>query len=164
MKLAQRAMKVGLTALPFLALMGCSIKQSVKPVQLTGQSPQICIIRNEKVREGFLDTYTHALKTKSIQVRTLAETASLNECPTTSTYTANWGWDMALYMRYAEIKVYRSAAMVGEPVYDATWGGLRLDKFISAENKIRELVDELFLTGQPSKSSTSPKIRAAPLE
>jgi hypothetical protein len=77
-------------------------------------------------------------------VKTLAETATLNDCPTTSTCTANWAWDMALYMRYAEIKVYRSAAFVGEAGYDATWDGGRLDKFISAENKIRELVDELF--------------------
>lgn len=49
-------------------------------------------------------------------------------------------------MKYAEIKVYRSAILVGEAVYDATWGGGRLDKFIHAENKIRELVDELFPT------------------
>jgi hypothetical protein len=97
-------------------------------------------------------------------VKTLAQTATLNDFPITSTYTVNWAWRMALYMRYAEIKVYRSAAMVGEAVYDATWGGLRLDKFISAENKIRELVDELFLIGQPSQISTSPKISAAPLE
>jgi hypothetical protein len=62
---------------------------------------------------------------------------------------------MALYMRYAEIKVYRSAALVGEAVYDATWGGGRLDKFISAENKIRELVDELFLISKAPKLSTS---------
>jgi hypothetical protein len=164
MKLAQRAMKVSLTALPFLVLLGCSIKQTVKPVQLTGQPAQVCIIKNEKVREGFLDAYTDALKAKRVEVKTLAETASHNECLTTSTYSANWGWDMALYMRYAEIKVYRSAAMVGEAVYDATWGGLRLDKFISAENKIREIVDELFLIGQPSQISTPPKISAAPLD
>jgi hypothetical protein len=65
-------------------------------------------------------------------------------------------------MRYAEIKVYRSAAFVGEAGYDATWDGGRLDKFISAENKIRELVDELFLISKAPKLSTSSKISAAP--
>lgn len=68
---------------------------------------------------------------------------------------------MALYMRYAEIKIYRSAPVVGEAAYDATWGGGRLDKFISAENKIRELVDELFLIGNAPKLSTSSNISAA---
>jgi uncharacterized protein len=90
--------------------------------------------------------YAEALKSKGLQVRTLIETANLNECPTSSTYTAHWGWDLALYMKYAEINVYRNAALVGEAVYDATWGGGRLDKFINAENKIRELVEELFMT------------------
>jgi hypothetical protein len=135
------------SGMPNFRLSFCFINFSSKKRSILGlKKPpaQICIIKNEKVREGFLDAYGDALKAKSIQVKTLAETATLNDCPTTSTYTANWAWDMALYMRYAEIKVYRSAAFVGEAGYDATWDGGRLDKFISAENKIRELVDELF--------------------
>jgi hypothetical protein len=127
---------------------GCSIRQTVKPVELSGQPMEICIIKNEKVRPAFLDAYTDALKAKSVKVRTIGESASLNECTMTSTYTAHWGWDLAMYMKYAEIKVYRSPALIGLTVYDATWGGGRPDKFINAENKIRELVDELFSTGK----------------
>jgi len=41
---------------------GCSIKQTVKPVELSGQPMEICIIKNEKVRPSFLDAYTDALK------------------------------------------------------------------------------------------------------
>ena len=93
---------------------GCSIRQTVKPVELSGQPMEICIIKNEKVRPGFLDAYSGALKAKSVRLRTLGESASLNECTITSTYTAHWGWDLAMYMKYAEIKVYRSAALVGE--------------------------------------------------
>ena len=44
---------------------GCSIRQTVKPVELTGQSMEICILKNEKVRQGFLDAYTDALKAKA---------------------------------------------------------------------------------------------------
>ena len=135
---------------------GCSIKQTVKPVVLTGQPAEVCIIRNEKVREGFIQAYIEALKAKNIQVRTLDGGASFNECYLASTYNAHWGWDLALYMRYAEIKVYRAAALVGEAVYDATWGGGRLDKFIIAENKIRELVNELFPSDQDRTTSVAP--------
>src|SRR4026208_2294918 len=85
---------------------GCSIRQTVKPVELTGQSMEVCVLKNEKVRQGFLDAYTDALKAKSIQVRTLGERASLNECTITSTYAAHWAWDLAMYMKYAGIKVY----------------------------------------------------------
>ena len=133
---------------------GCSIKQTVTPVVLTGQPAEVCIIRNEKVREGFIQAYIEALKAKNIQARTLGGGASLNECDLASTYNAHWAWDLALYMRYAEIKVYRAAALVGEAVYDATWGGGRPDKFINAENKIRSLVNELFPSEQARTSLT----------
>jgi hypothetical protein len=141
---------------------GCSIKQTVRPVEFTGVPMEVCILRNEDVRHGFLDAYTDALKAKSVQVKTLGESVNLNECTTTSTYTARWTWDLALYMKYAEIKVYRNAALVGEALYDATWGGARLDKFINAENKIRELVDELFLTGKATVSITTDSRKATP--
>jgi hypothetical protein len=143
---------------------GCSIRQTVKSVELSGQPMEICIIKNEKIRPGFLEAYTDALKAKSVQVRTLGDGASLNECTITSTYTAHWGWDLAMYMKYAEIKVYRSPALIGLAVYDATWGGGRPDKFINAENKIRELVDQLFLPGKARTSTTISNVGAAPIE
>ena len=143
---------------------GCSIKQTVKPVELTGQPMEICIVKNEKVRPSFLEAYSDALKAKSVQVRTLDETTSLNECTFTSTYAAHWAWDLAMYMRYAEIKVYRGVALVGLAVYDATWGGGRPDKFINAENKIHELVDQLFSTGKSRVLTPTPSVSAAPIE
>ena len=121
---------------------------------------EVCVLRNHDVRHEFLEVYTDALKEKKIQVKTLPDTASLSECPTTSTYTARWAWDLALYMKYAEIKVYRNAALTGEAIYDATWGGGRLDKFINAEKKIRELVKSLFLIGK----AQSPTERRPPTE
>ena len=69
-----------------------------------------------------------------------------------------------MYMRYAEIKVYRGVALVGLAVYDATWGGGRPDKFINAENKIHELVDQLFSTGKARVLATTPSVSAAPIE
>jgi hypothetical protein len=125
---------------------------------------EVCILKNEDVRQGFLDAYTGALNEKNVKVKLLPETASLNECITTSTYTARWAWDLALYMKYAEIKVYRSAALVGEAVYDATWGGGRLDKFINAENKIRELVDELFSTSRARLLTTGANVDRVPAQ
>lgn len=143
---------------------GCSIKQTVKPVELSGQPMEICIIKNEKVRPSFIDAYSNALKAKGVQVRTLGESASLNECTITSTYAAHWAWDLAMYMKYAEIKVYRGVALVGLAVYDATWGGGRPDKFINAENKIHELVDQMFSTGKARVLTTTPSVSAAPIE
>jgi len=61
-------------------------------------------------------------------------------------------------------KVYRGVALFGLAVYDATWGGGRPDKFINAENKIHELVDQLFSTGKSPLLTPTPSVGAAPSE
>jgi hypothetical protein len=68
----------------------------------------------------------------------------VNTCPVTSTYTANWRWDLAMYMAYANIKVYSNGEQSGEAVYDALRGGANMSKFVQGETKIAELVNQLF--------------------
>jgi hypothetical protein len=70
--------------------------------------------------------------------------ASANACPLTTTYAARWRGDLALYMAYAKMNVYQDGKVLGKALYDSLRGGGRLDKFISAEEKTRELVNQLF--------------------
>ncbi len=128
-----------------LAVAACSIKQQVRPVGLTERGDnEICIRENPTVRQGFLEAYRSRVESKGFRVRLLKADAGVTACPLTSTYTANWRWDLALYMAYAEILVYRNGEVIGRAYYDAIGGGGRLDKFINATTKINELVDELF--------------------
>src|SRR5687768_13537404 len=46
-----------------LALGGCAINQTVKPVQRF-ESTQICIVDNPAVRQGFVETYKRVLAEK----------------------------------------------------------------------------------------------------
>ena len=124
-------------------LTACSIHQTVKPVEAF-QGKEVCIIENPAVRVGFLDTYEQSLMSKGYHPRQLPASSSLTTCPISSTYSANWRWDMALYMEYAEIKVYEEARPIGEATYNARNGGASMGKFIDAEKKIRELVNQLF--------------------
>ena len=126
-----------------LVLGGCAIHQRVDPVIRT-ESREICVIENPAVRQGFLEEYRRALVAKGYQTKVLDKSASTTDCPLTSTYTANWRWDLALYMAYAEIIVYANGEKIGRALYDSLGGGGNLAKFISAETKIRELVDQLF--------------------
>jgi hypothetical protein len=50
-------------------------------------------------------------------------------------------------MAYAEIKVYKSGMPSGEAKYDALGGGANMGKFIDADTKIVELVNQLFPGG-----------------
>jgi hypothetical protein len=132
--------------LMIVAVTGCSIKQTVKPVtpaQLTTRD--ICVRENPAVRAGFLEAYRQALEGKGLVVRVLAPDTGITACPLLTTYTANWRWDLALYMAYAELTVYQNGGEIGKAVYDSLMGGGRIDKkFIKADEKVRELVDQLF--------------------
>ncbi|WP_312679853.1 Sbal_3080 family lipoprotein [Stutzerimonas nitrititolerans] len=135
-------------ALAIASMLGCSIKQTVDPAQLSPTlQPEICMIAAPGVREGFTHAYGAALQSKGFTLRQLPAGSSPSRCPLSTTYTGTWRWDVALYMRYAEIGVFEGGKRVGRAVYDARSGGGRLDKFIDAESKIHELADELFPNG-----------------
>ncbi|HEY1042861.1 MAG TPA: Sbal_3080 family lipoprotein [Telluria sp.] len=132
-----------------LALAACTIQQTVQPVTQV-VSKTVCVVENTGVKPGFLEAYRRTLTGKGYQVRQLPPTAALTECPVTSTYSANWRWDMALYMEYAEINVYNNAQPVGKATYDARSGGGNMSKFIDADKKVAELADKLFPGGAGS--------------
>jgi hypothetical protein len=130
-------------------LNGCAIHQTVKPIEKL-EDKQVCIVETPSVKAGVLEAYKRALTAKGYVVKQLPQSASLVECPITSTYTANWRWDLALYMVYAEITVYNNGKPVGKATYDATRGGGNMNKFIDADKKISELVNQLFPGGAGS--------------
>lgn len=138
-------------AIPVLAvalLAGCSIKQDVRPAQLdTNAAPEICLIPATGVRKSLTQAYARALQQKGFITRELSEGSSNTRCPLATAYTATWRWDLALYMSKARFEVYQNGRSVGLAEYDASWGGARLDKFIDAEAKVFELVDQLFPVG-----------------
>lgn len=131
--------------LPVVAtlLTGCAITQNVTPVQRPLQR-EICVIENPDVRPGFLTAYNAALTAKGFQPRTVERNSPLNVCPQASRYIANWRWDMAMYMAFAELTVYENGTEIGKATYDSLRGGGNLGKFIDADVKVKELVDQLF--------------------
>lgn len=138
--------RVTLVMLAAALLAGCSIVQEVRPVTTAGK--EICVIANPKVLQAeFVEVYRRELAAKGFEVKLLSADSPLTACALTSTYTANWQWDLALYMAYAELKVYGDGKLVGEAIYDSRRGGASLSKFIRAEQKIKELVDLLFPKG-----------------
>ncbi|MBE0474613.1 MAG: hypothetical protein IBX54_10565 [Rhodoferax sp.] len=122
---------------------GCAIHQRVDPVaQLDDRA--VCLVKNPAVRETFGAELSKALRRKDLTVREVAAPADEKSCPVVVTFTANWRWDLAMYMSYAEINVLNNGKPTGKAVYDATRGGGNMSKFIQAKAKINELVDQLF--------------------
>lgn len=124
---------------------GCTITRDVRPVSLTDGEREVCIVEDPAVREGFLQAYRGRLEQKGYAVRVLPKGSPVTACPVTSTYMGRWSWDLAIYLNYAEIIVYRDGAQIGRALYDGRRGGGRVfDKFGNGEKRIHGLVDELF--------------------
>src|SRR5690606_27828253 len=133
---------------------GCSIKQNVTPAAFEAPTTtRICMIPAQGLRAGFHKAYREQLLRKGFTVQEHAANASPSGCALSTRYTANWAWDLAMYMVYADIQVFQDGKRVGQATYDAKWGGGRLDKFIDAEDKITELTDQLFPQGAPQPIS-----------
>ena len=54
----------------------------------------------------------------------------MTACPITSTCTANWRWDLVLYLAFADINVYTNGQRFGHATCDAVGAGGNLGKFI----------------------------------
>lgn len=131
------------TAVAALALSGCAITQNVKPIDSVPVD-EVCIVVDPTVRPGFLNTYLLTLTGKGYKVRQLALPLDTQACPVVSTYVGKWSWDLALYLSFAEIVVYRDGKEAGRATYDSTQGGANMSKFIKGEEKIGELVNALY--------------------
>jgi hypothetical protein len=132
-------MRTIITALLIAAsLAGCASKQEIEPAEIP-QGSQVCIAENPDVRAGFLVELKKVLDEKSIDY-IVTDIDSARDCEWHVTYVARWNWDVALYMAYAEIKVFHYGLLDGTAFYDGT---LAINKFIDSEPKIRELVNQL---------------------
>jgi hypothetical protein len=69
------------------------------------------------------------------------------------TYDVNWGWDLAVYLTYANLRIYEGLTPIGEATYDARDGDARFDKFGHTEEKLDPLLDQL-LNGNPGTAAS----------
>jgi hypothetical protein len=143
-----------LACLPLSLLAGCAIHQNVRPVEAVGDT-QVCVINNPAVRPSVLASYRRVLGDKGYTVRELPESAAITDCKVTSTYQANWRWDLAMYMHFAQFRVFIDGKEKGVATYDATRGGANMGKFIDADKKIAELINQLFPGGAGTHAVTA---------
>ena len=125
-----------------LALSGCSITKSIDPIK--AEITQVCVLDNPKVfMDEFQPELQRQIEEKGFPTKVYSG-ARPADCSHHLEYTANWQWDMAMYLTYAEFRVYDRMGLAGQAVYNARNGGGRLDKFGRTAEKIRPLLDELF--------------------
>lgn len=148
---------IRLIIVPFwiLLLVGCASSQQVTKLQKPPRT--VCIANHEAVREGVLDAlqegfHAHGANTKTI--RAIYEKShnqynprvfpdELQGCDALAFYVANWTWDIAMYMYFANIWV-TDVAMTKKIAAATYQAGAGPSKWINAREKILELVDEMY--------------------
>jgi hypothetical protein len=157
-----------LMTLALLALTGCSITQEISP--LTKPVERVCIVENKAVKEGVLDALNEAFINHKASTRVIPgtytvkhkmvqptwQTADASACDALTFYTANWTWDLSMYMVFANVWMTPpdGSVKLAQATYDATGGGGRMDKFIDARVKLLELVNKMY-EGTPQLAASA---------
>jgi len=124
-------------------IVGCSIVQRVDPIPVK-EIAEICIKNNKDVlMEGFLPELVSQIRARDIQTRVFLDERPA-DCRFHMEYTANWGWDLAMYLTFADMRVYEDGHLIGHAMYDARGGSFRFDKFGTTAERLKVLTEELF--------------------
>ncbi|HXI69353.1 MAG TPA: Sbal_3080 family lipoprotein [Verrucomicrobiae bacterium] len=154
-------LKFSLFASIVLIFSGCTITRNVSPVSSGTSIQTIYVQRNPKVlMDGF-----HPELVKQIQELGFEVESYEGSTPAAAryylTYTANWQWDVAMYLTYFDATLFEDGKSIGNVEYDARRGSGRMDKFGHTAEKIRPLLIDLFknvdrkqpVTGKSSSDS-----------
>lgn len=122
---------------------GCAISKNVQSVDSSTQIEKIYVKDNPKVlMEGLLPEIV-----AQIEELGFASESYDGDRPANArhyiTFTANWQWDMAMYLTYFRATLYEDGRILGEVEYDAKMGGANMNKFGKTAEKIRPLLTEL---------------------
>lgn len=145
-------------------LAGCAATQTV--TQFEAEEPAIiCIAEHEAVlRDGFQESLVDAFESHGASTKIIRgiyekknnmwhpqiypdETVG---CNAIAFYVANWAWDLAMYMYFANIWV--TDVDLNKKLAQATYQtGGSPGKYINAREKVFELVDEMYREYEATK-------------
>ena len=122
---------------------GCAISRHVAPVDSTTEITKVYVKHNEKVHMKEMNPeLVWQFENLGFEAE-LYEGDTPQEATHTFIYTANWNWDLAMYLVYFRGTLYEEGRMLGEVEYDAKMGGGNMGKFGKSREKLMPLMSEL---------------------
>jgi hypothetical protein len=145
-------LKLFTIVLTILTQVSCTISRRVEPVDSGTSITKVYVKENKRVHmEGLIDEILKQIEEIGIESESYEGDRPI-DARHYMTFTANWAWDMAMYMTYFKATIYEDGRILGEVEYDAKRGGGNMNKFGKTANKIRPLLQELL-----GKVNTHPK-------
>jgi hypothetical protein len=122
---------------------GCAISRNVVPVDSDEKVEKIYVRYNDAVHmEGLNDELVAQFREMGFDAE-LFRGDTPEEALHTFIFTANWTWDIAMYLTYFRGTLMEDGRTLGQAEYDATSGGANLGKFGQTAEKIRPLLEEM---------------------
>lgn len=125
-------------------LSGCAITQNVVPVGNEITIKKIYVLENPNVHmDGLLPELLAQLEQLGFEAESYTGQRP-DDAQYYMTFTANWAWDMAMYLTYFQASLFDNGKHLGEVEYDARMGGANMGKFGKTAEKVRPLLEQLF--------------------
>ena len=132
-----------LMVITVVLLSACAISRHVVPANPSTEIDTIYVLYNDRVHmEGMNEELIELFKSMGFNAE-LYRNSAPDEAVHTFTYTANWTWDMAMYLSYFRGTLYEQGRVLGEIEYDARSGGSNMSKFGRSSNKIQPLLQDM---------------------
>lgn len=139
-------------------LSGCSIVKTVNPVEPGIVIDKIYVEKNPNVHmEGLHPEVMLQLRALGFAVESY-ESVPPEDAIYTFVYTANWNWDMAMYLTYFQGTLMENSRVLGRAEYDSRRGGANMGKFGKTAEKIRPLLMDLMSNVTRTKASTATSV------
>ncbi len=157
--------KIIVLSLASLTLVGCgSPRYMGTPVPETNIKSEIVVVKDNETRSGFQNTIESWLQEHNYSYVVVPDNSKHDLNKLTLEYEGHWGWDLALYLKNAEITAYQGGQRVGEVKFKVPYTA-NPNKFGDASKRIGFMMDTLFGQMTPEQatqaanasSSTTPK-------
>ncbi len=124
------------------SLSACATSKTIVEAPKGTKVSKVCIRENPDVAQaGFLPELVSQIEARGVTTVTFANDVP-EDCPVRMTYTANWQWDLALFLAFADFALTDNGKPIGRVTYSATqWTS---DKFGPTAKKIEPLIAQLF--------------------
>jgi hypothetical protein len=169
MEAGMQVLRIVITAIAVAGATGCASRQDVTRLE-DARVQMICIVEHSAVQSGALAAIQDGLTKNGFRHRTLKGNYEYKHagwypsfsppdavaCDAMLFYVANWNWDLAYYMYFANI--WMRSADGTRTLAHATYDGSRnvgVGKFIVARDKLIELVDQMLVSVRNTSGQAS---------
>ncbi|CAK3103422.1 Sbal_3080 family lipoprotein [Vibrio crassostreae] len=133
-----------LLSLSVLILAGCGAPRytgSAIPEPTT--EVDVVIVKDAETREGFLNTMETWLQDNDYTYTVVPDKSQHDLDKLTLEYEGHWSWDLALFLKQAEINAYQNGQRVGEVEFKVPYTA-NPNKFGDASKRIGFMMDTVF--------------------